>query len=151
MILLDTHIWVRWLEPDTDPLPAAISGLIDNSDQVAISAVSCWEVSYLVKRNRLILPLPMDEWLQAALDESGVTSVSITATMATRAAALADIHRDPADRFIIATGMHLSPEFGLTYREIEKDGFQIDCKVEILTPTIRPPSSPRCPAIITNR
>jgi GDP/UDP-N,N'-diacetylbacillosamine 2-epimerase (hydrolysing) len=33
---------------------------------------------------------------------------------------------------IIATGMHLSPEFGLTYREIEKDGFQIDRKVEIL-------------------
>lgn len=105
MILLDTHIWVRWLEPDTDPLPAAISGLIDNSDHVAISAVSCWEVSYLVKRNRLMLPLPMDEWLQAALDESGVTSVSLTATMATRAAALADIHRDPADRFIIATAI----------------------------------------------
>lgn len=34
---------------------------------------------------------------------------------------------------VIATGMHLSPEFGLTYREIEKDGFQIDRKVEMLT------------------
>ena len=34
---------------------------------------------------------------------------------------------------IIATGMHLSPEFGLTYREIEHDGFQIDRKVEMLT------------------
>ncbi len=34
---------------------------------------------------------------------------------------------------IIATGMHLSPEFGLTYREIEKDGFQISRKVEMLT------------------
>jgi GDP/UDP-N,N'-diacetylbacillosamine 2-epimerase (hydrolysing) len=34
---------------------------------------------------------------------------------------------------IIATGMHLSPEFGLTYREIEKDGFRIDRKVEMLT------------------
>ena len=34
---------------------------------------------------------------------------------------------------IIATGMHLSPEFGLTYREIEKDGFHIDHKVEMLT------------------
>jgi len=33
---------------------------------------------------------------------------------------------------VIATGMHLSPEFGLTYREIEKDGFQIDRKVEML-------------------
>lgn len=34
---------------------------------------------------------------------------------------------------IIATGMHLSPEFGLTYQAIEKDGFQIDRKVEMLT------------------
>jgi GDP/UDP-N,N'-diacetylbacillosamine 2-epimerase (hydrolysing) len=34
---------------------------------------------------------------------------------------------------IIATGMHLSPEFGLTYKAIEQDGFQIDRKVEMLT------------------
>lgn len=33
---------------------------------------------------------------------------------------------------IIATNMHLSPEFGLTYREIENDGFKIDKKVEML-------------------
>ena len=39
---------------------------------------------------------------------------------------------------VIATGMHLSPEFGLTYREIEKDGFQIDRKVEMLTSSDTP-------------
>ncbi len=39
---------------------------------------------------------------------------------------------------IIATGMHLSPEFGLTYREIEKDGFLIDRKVEMLTSSDTP-------------
>ena len=33
---------------------------------------------------------------------------------------------------IIASGMHLSPEFGLTYQEIEQDGFRIDQKVEML-------------------
>lgn len=33
---------------------------------------------------------------------------------------------------LIATNMHLSPEFGLTYREIESDGFHIDKKVEML-------------------
>ena len=33
---------------------------------------------------------------------------------------------------IIVTNMHLSPEFGLTYREIEKDGFCIDKKVEMM-------------------
>lgn len=39
---------------------------------------------------------------------------------------------------IVATGMHLSPEFGLTYREIEHDGFRIDRKVEMLTSSDTP-------------
>jgi len=39
---------------------------------------------------------------------------------------------------ILATGMHLSPEFGLTYREIEQDGFRIDRKVEMLTSSDTP-------------
>lgn len=38
----------------------------------------------------------------------------------------------------LVTGMHLSPEFGLTYREIERDGFSIDCKVEMLTSSDTP-------------
>ena len=39
---------------------------------------------------------------------------------------------DELDLQIIATGMHLSPEFGLTYQQIERDGFTIDEKVEML-------------------
>jgi UDP-N-acetylglucosamine 2-epimerase len=33
---------------------------------------------------------------------------------------------------VCVTGMHLSPEFGLTYKQIEADGFQIDGKIEML-------------------
>jgi len=33
---------------------------------------------------------------------------------------------------VVATGMHLSSEFGMTYRAIEEDGFRIDRKVEML-------------------
>lgn len=33
---------------------------------------------------------------------------------------------------VVATGAHLSPEFGLTYKAIEKDGIEIDEKIEIL-------------------
>jgi len=33
---------------------------------------------------------------------------------------------------LIVTGMHLSSEFGLTYKQIEQDGFVIDKKLEIL-------------------
>ncbi len=44
-----------------------------------------------------------------------------------------EIEADPDLKLqIIATGMHLSPEFGLTYRVIEQDGFTIDAKVEML-------------------
>lgn len=34
---------------------------------------------------------------------------------------------------IAVTGMHLAPEFGLTYREIENDGFEVDVKIESQT------------------
>lgn len=33
---------------------------------------------------------------------------------------------------LLVSGTHLSPEFGETYRQIEKDGFKIDEKIEIL-------------------
>jgi len=36
------------------------------------------------------------------------------------------------DLRLVVTGMHLSPEFGSTYKLIEKDGFSIDEKIEIL-------------------
>jgi GDP/UDP-N,N'-diacetylbacillosamine 2-epimerase (hydrolysing) len=47
---------------------------------------------------------------------------------------LMQVLRDAEDLHlkVVATGMHLSPEFGLTYREIEADGFTIDRKVEML-------------------
>ncbi|MEG1875964.1 MAG: UDP-N-acetylglucosamine 2-epimerase [Lachnospiraceae bacterium] len=41
---------------------------------------------------------------------------------------------------VVATGMHLSPEFGLTYREIEQDGVRIDKKIEILLSADTPSS-----------
>ncbi|HEX2535868.1 MAG TPA: UDP-N-acetylglucosamine 2-epimerase [Chitinophagaceae bacterium] len=46
---------------------------------------------------------------------------------------LEGISRDPELQLqLLVTGMHLSPEFGLTYRQIEEDGFVIDEKVEML-------------------
>ena len=41
---------------------------------------------------------------------------------------------------LVVTGMHLSPEFGLTYKEIEKDGIKIDRKIEILMSSDTPVS-----------
>ena len=50
-----------------------------------------------------------------------------------------EVQDDPElDLQIVATGMHLSPEFGLTYQDIEADGFEIDEKVEMLTSSDTP-------------
>lgn len=46
---------------------------------------------------------------------------------------LKDIQSDPELQLqLLVSGMHLSPEFGETYQQIEKDGFTIDEKIEIL-------------------
>jgi GDP/UDP-N,N'-diacetylbacillosamine 2-epimerase (hydrolysing) len=46
---------------------------------------------------------------------------------------LALVARDPSlELQLVATGMHLSPEFGLTWREIEGDGFPIHRRIETL-------------------
>jgi UDP-hydrolysing UDP-N-acetyl-D-glucosamine 2-epimerase len=41
-------------------------------------------------------------------------------------------HTESVDLRIVALGPHLSPEFGHTFQEIEKDGFSIDARVECL-------------------
>lgn len=44
-----------------------------------------------------------------------------------------EINKDnDMELYLIVSGMHLSPEFGMTYQEIEEDGFQINAKVEML-------------------
>jgi len=63
MILLDTHIWVRWLISDN--MNPALIETIENSEQVCISSISCWEVVYLAKRGRIQLEIPSDKWIDS--------------------------------------------------------------------------------------
>jgi len=51
------------------------------------------------------------------------------------------------DLQLIATGMHLSPEFGLTYQDIEKDGFEIYKKIENILSADTPSSISKSTAI----
>lgn len=105
MILMDTHIWLRWLLPD-EPLSENLIKLIETTEKLAVSSISCWEVVLLEKLHRIELPLPVDEWLKEALIGSAVTALPVTATIASLAGLLPYHHKDPADRFIIATAIH---------------------------------------------
>ena len=103
MIILDTHIWVRW---SCNDLSNSITSRIERAASVCVSAISCWEVAYLAKRGRLVLDIPLKEWFHEALDQSDVVLLPLDGDIARIAAELPDHHRDPSDRFIIATAIN---------------------------------------------
>ncbi len=106
MVLLDTHIWIRWQNQQTGrfALPETVITFIETTEAVAISAISCWELGQLVKRQRVELSLPLHEWVCAAL-EGDIQVFPIDRAIALKASQLPEHHRDPADRIIIATAL----------------------------------------------
>ncbi len=104
MILLDTHIWLRWLLP-TEPLPISLVEQIEQVETVTVSAISCWEIVMLEKKQRIKLPLPVEQWLKEATTGSKVKVLSITCDISCLAGTLPEHHKDPADRIIIATAI----------------------------------------------
>ena len=106
MIVLDTHVLVWWVGEDRRLVKAA-RGAIDSSmaagEAVLVSAISAWEVGMLVRRGRLALSMPVEEWLLAVQSLEGVSIIPISAEIAVQSANLpGEFHQDPADRMIVA-------------------------------------------------
>ena len=121
MILLDTHIWVRWLISDN--IGSKLAALIENSEEVCVSSISCWEIVYLAKRGRMELPIPAEKWIEVGLSETQTTCLPLDQQIAVLAANLTDHHRDPADRIIIATAITYGAQlmsFDKQFREYDE-------------------------------
>ena len=105
MILLDTHAWIRWLHPEANrPLPEALQAWLSNTeDTLAVSVISTLEVAQLVKKGILELPIALPDWFEFALGDSDIQCLSVTPKLLHASTILPDIHKDPADRIIIAT------------------------------------------------
>lgn len=105
MILLDTHIWFWWINLEHHRFSVELKESISASDRVAVSCVSCFEIALAAHRGRLSLPLSAHEWFREALENSGIELIPLTPLIAARAVTLAEVHRDPFDRIIIATAL----------------------------------------------
>lgn len=105
MIVLDTHIWLTWLIQGEASILPGIAAALRSEEQVAVSAISSFEVAYLLKRGRIELPLPLNEWLEKAHAPSGIESLPVTYAIAADSVNLPGHHKDPADRIIIATAI----------------------------------------------
>lgn len=104
MILLDTHIWIWWVD-DNQRLTQKHQEWIQQhqSDGLGVSIISCWEVAKLVEYNRLILSCGVDEWIESALAYPGVQLLNLTLPIVVESTKLIGFHRDPADQIIVAT------------------------------------------------
>lgn len=106
-VLLDTCvlIWIGQGEPvDAAALNHIEAARRDNG--VLVSAVSAWEVGLAATRdkNRLTFLPDVDTWLRRLLASPGVQRVSLDTDVALAATMLPGWHhRDPADRFLVAT------------------------------------------------
>lgn len=105
MIILDTHIWIWWINNDFEFLDSSRQKRIASAEMVAVSAISCFEVAWLERHRRISLPCQPEEWFEKALYRSGITLLPITPAIATRAVDLQEHHSDPQDRIIIATAI----------------------------------------------
>lgn len=105
MILLDTHVWIWWVHGDPR-LPAAAQRSIQEHEDggLGVSVISCWEVANLVERNRIVLSVPLSDWIEQALQYPGIRLLGLTPQIAVESTQLpGDFHRDPADRILVAT------------------------------------------------
>lgn len=105
MIVLDTHIWLWWVNQDETRLKPAWRTQIEDRETVGVSAISCFEVAWLERHGRIVLPCAKADWFHKALDASGIRLIPITPEIASRAVDLPEHHSDPQDRIIIATAL----------------------------------------------
>ena len=105
-ILLDTHTWI-WLcagstELSTDTI--TYINLAGSKGKVFVSAISVWELSMLVAKNRITLAKPINQWVKESLAQPGVNLSLLTPEVAIESSFLpGGFHGDPADRMIVAT------------------------------------------------
>ena len=105
MIVLDTHVWIWWVQGD-ERLTASQSQAIqeNEADKLGISAISCWEVAKLVEKGRLLLPVALDKWFELALAYPGVELLPLSPGIAIASTRFSgDFSHDPADQLIAAT------------------------------------------------
>jgi PIN domain nuclease of toxin-antitoxin system len=101
-VVLDTCA-LLWLASDDPRLSSSARRSIEDASNAFVSAISAWEISLKHARGVLELPLPPKEWFMRAMAAHRLLLAPLDIDVLTSANDLPWHHRDPADRFIIAT------------------------------------------------
>jgi PIN domain nuclease of toxin-antitoxin system len=106
VILLDTHA-ALWLTTDSKQLGRRSRRIADRAlgqNELAVSAITFWEIAMLVAKERLRSTDTPGETRRLILD-AGIGELPLTGEIALLAAELGGLRGDPADRFIAAAAI----------------------------------------------
>ena len=106
VLLLDTHALV-WIMSDDPSLGRDAKDAIESAfaeTEVAVSAMSFWEVMMLARRGRIMIHEEPSSWREKVL-ALGIIEIPVTGDIAIEAGRLSELPGDPGDRLIAATAL----------------------------------------------
>ena len=102
-VLLDTHV-VQWWSAEPQRLSRAATQAIIEADELAVAAISWFELAWLARNERIVVTIPVRSWLEQLAAQ--VRTIGVTPAVADTAVSLPSAFPgDPADRLIFATAV----------------------------------------------
>lgn len=103
-MLLDT-CGLLWLTHEQKKVSEETLRRINEAPAVYVSAITSFEIGLKHKSGKLVLPVPPREWFERIVEHHAISIIDIDTDICLKSTELPDIHRDPCDRFIIATAL----------------------------------------------
>jgi PIN domain nuclease of toxin-antitoxin system len=102
-LLLDTHIWL-WTHREPWKLCSEVNQCLANPEnELWHSPFSIWELIILLEKKRITLKEEMNEWVSKSKKELSLLEATFSWEVAHELRFTLLDHRDPADRFLVAT------------------------------------------------
>jgi PIN domain nuclease of toxin-antitoxin system len=101
--LLDTHVWVWSLSDPRRIQDSVMRVLRKHGAELCLSPISIWELQTLVEKKRIAFNQTLSEWFEGARIRLPVHELPLTNDIAYELMNFPLPHRDPADRFLVAT------------------------------------------------
>ncbi len=102
-LLLDTHIWI-WAYSEAHKLSSEVArAVMDPGNDRYFSAVSVWEIIVLLEKKRIRMGTDFGQAFKESKQELNLIELGVTWEVAHELRFTLLGHRDPADRFLVAT------------------------------------------------
>ena len=127
-MILDTCA-LLWLADESarDKISEPTLESINNSAMVYVCAISGFEIGTKVGAGKLELPVSPAEWFKTVLEFHHLDQIDLNLDICLKATELPKIHKDPCDRFIIASALMLELPVVTSDARFKEYGVEVVC------------------------